>query len=63
MSDRLLDVRETGVKTKRSKSKIYSSIRAGSFPPPVIDGGRARWRESDLDRWIAELPTKQPAAA
>jgi predicted DNA-binding transcriptional regulator AlpA len=62
MTDRLLDVRETEAKTKRSKSKIYSSIRAGLFPPPVIDGGRARWRESELDRWIAELPSKKVAA-
>lgn len=62
MADRLLDVRETSALTKRSKSKIYSGIRAGEFPPPVIDGGRARWRESSIQRWIADLPTKKVAA-
>ena len=42
---------------KRKPSAIYEDIRLGLFPPPVRIGRNAvRWRESDLDAWVAGLP-------
>lgn len=37
-----------------SKSTIYKTIHAGTFPAPVHLGKRAvAWRQADIDNWIA----------
>ena len=38
-----------------SRSEIYRRIRTGTFPPPVRLGvQRVAWRQSDVQRWMAE---------
>lgn len=36
------------------RSTLYRMISAGTFPRPVIIGGRSLWVEEELDEWIAE---------
>ena len=53
-------------RTGLSRSAIYRLMREGDFPPPRRLGQRAvRWRESDLEAWLASRPlaTGQKAAA
>ncbi|GIV53099.1 MAG: hypothetical protein KatS3mg038_3620 [Candidatus Kapaibacterium sp.] len=39
---------------------IYQWVRTGKFPEPVKLGPRASaWRVEDIERWIAERPTKK----
>lgn len=41
---------------------IYQWVRTGKFPEPVKLGPRASaWRVEDIERWIAERPTKNEA--
>ena len=52
---RLTDVEK---RTCLKKSSIYAGGKAGTFPLPVRLSARAvAWRESDIDRWIADRPT------
>ena len=45
-------------RTCLKKSSIYAGGKAGTFPLPVRLSARAvAWRESDIDRWIADRPT------
>jgi len=55
MTDRILRRREVQALTGLSRSTIYQYIANGKFPRPVALGPRAvGWRESDIDRWIAD---------
>lgn len=39
------------------KSTILGKVREGKFPKPIKLGPRCtRWRESDIDEWIKNLP-------
>jgi prophage regulatory protein len=59
--DRLLRLREVEAKTGIGSTTIYRFMPEGKFPYPVRLGeGSVRWRESDIDRWIAELPSAAP---
>ena len=55
MTERLLARRDVEEKTALRHSKIYDLINAGAFPRPVKIGGASRWRESEIDVWIAGL--------
>lgn len=56
MTDRLLRIREVMERTGQGKSTIYRKVAAGTFPKPVSVGGQSvRWRQSDIDAWIASL--------
>lgn len=56
--DRLLKVAEVEHKTGLSRTTIWRRIGAGEFPTAVKLGGQTvRWRESEVDRWIAHLPS------
>lgn len=57
MTDRLLAMKDVATKLDLSKSTIYGLVRDNQFPAPVRIGAAVRWRESDVDRWIATLPT------
>jgi prophage regulatory protein len=64
-SERLLRLRQVMDRTGMGKSTIYRKIAQAGFPSPVSVGGQAvRWRESQVDQWIAALaPTiTRPAA-
>jgi prophage regulatory protein len=54
-NERLIRLAEVIARTGRSRSSIYSDVRAGLFPPPVGIGARSvAWRASAIDAWIAE---------
>ncbi len=41
---------------------IYHWVRHGQFPEPIKIGQRASaWRLEDIERWLAERPTKNEA--
>ena len=65
-TDRMLRREEVQERTGLSHSAIYGQMREGDFPLPRRVGQRAvRWRESDLDAWLASRPlaTGRQAAA
>lgn len=52
----LLRVRDVIDRTRLSRTAIYKRIREGSFPDSIKVSQRVvAWRESDINRWIAEL--------
>ncbi len=64
--DRMLRREEVQDRTGLSRSAIYRLMREGQFPLPRRLGQRAvRWRESDLEAWLASRPlaTGRKAAA
>ena len=55
--DHMLRREEVQKRTGLSRSAIYRLMREGDFPLPHRVGQRAvRWRESDLDAWLASRP-------
>ncbi len=56
--DKLLTVDEVLALTGyRSRTTLWRKVRAGGFPPPRKDGPTSvRWRASEIQRWIDELP-------
>lgn len=55
--DRLLMKSEVEARTGLSTSSIYRGMRAGTFPEPFRVGVRAvRWRQSEIEQWLASLP-------
>lgn len=58
IGDRLLTIRQIEIKIGLSESTIYKYMGEGGFPRPLKLGNTAvRWRESEIDAWIANLPT------
>ena len=56
--DRLIRLPEVQARTGLGKSSIYAGVRVGTFPAPVRLSARAvAWRESGIDRWIADRLT------
>ena len=63
---RMLRREEVQERTGLSRSAIYRLMREDDFPLPHRVGQRAvRWRESDLEAWLASRPvaTGRKAAA
>lgn len=55
--DRMLRRGEVEQRTGMSRSTIYRLMREGDFPLPHRIGQRAvRWRESELETWLASRP-------
>ena len=53
--DRIIRLKTVLVRTGLSPSTIYRKIAEGTFPPQIrISINGAGWRESDIDRWIAD---------
>jgi len=42
-----------------SDSTIWRLMRVGEFPLSVRIGGRVRWRASEIEAYIANLPTSK----
>ena len=56
-TDRLLRCDEVETRITLSRSTIYRKMRKKSFPEPLRIGVRAvRWRESEVEAWLAALP-------
>ena len=61
--DRILRIRTVLDRTGLSRSTLYRKIADGSFPAQVKLGEHSSgWRESAIDRWIAD-PVAFGAAA
>ena len=66
---RLLRLSEVRSRTALGRSTIYRLMRNGDFPEPLKIGARAvRWRESEIEEWLAARPratgdTPQPDKA
>ncbi len=44
--------------TQLSRTTLYRKRCANAFPKPCqIGNGHLRWRRSDIDKWIEQLPT------
>ena len=55
--DRLLRLSEVLTITSLGRSSVYRMMRVGTFPEPLKIGVRAvRWRESEIETWIAARP-------
>jgi prophage regulatory protein len=63
MPEALLSIADVCRRVRLGKSAIYVRIKAGSFPRPLDLGTTVRWRESDIDAWIAALPTTSATSA
>lgn len=56
--DILLKIHDVKLQTGLGKTTIYKRIKAGTFPKPRGLGENCvRWRQSDIQAWIATLPT------
>ena len=54
---RLLRLSEVRSRTALGRSTIYRLMRNGDFPEPLKIGDRAvRWRESEIEEWLAARP-------
>ncbi len=61
--DRLLKRVEVEKIVGMGTTTIYRKINDGTFPRPVNQGTKlARWRESDVQAWIASLSVARPSA-
>jgi prophage regulatory protein len=53
--DRIVRMKTVLARTGLSRSTIYRKIAEGTFPPRLkISVNGAGWRETDIDRWIAD---------
>ncbi|WP_412549952.1 helix-turn-helix transcriptional regulator [Sinorhizobium meliloti] len=56
--DRLLKLREVMSMTSLGSSTIYRRMKAGKFPKPKrLSEACVTWRESEIQKWMCELPT------
>jgi prophage regulatory protein len=54
-SDRIVRLKTVLARTGLSRSTIYRKIAEGTFPSQMrISVNGAGWRESDINRWIAD---------
>lgn len=55
--ERLLRLRTVELKCEMGRSTIYRKMAEGTFPRQIrVNVNTVRWRESDIDKWIASLP-------
>lgn len=53
--DRLLKFSQVAERVGFGRTAIYARIKRGEFPRPVKEGAASRWRESEVQAWIAGL--------
>jgi predicted DNA-binding transcriptional regulator AlpA len=55
--DRLIDADQVACRLRMSKRSLYRFVSEGVVPPPVLRrrGMIAKWRESDIDAYLAGL--------
>lgn len=56
--DSLLTKAEVLGRTKLSYANIWRQMRAGTFPRARAVGQRSMWLASEIDAWMAALPTR-----
>jgi prophage regulatory protein len=53
--DRIIRLKTVLARTGLSRSTIYRKIAEGTFPPQIrISVNGAGWKESDINRWVAD---------
>ena len=63
VADRIVRMKTVLARAGLSRSTIYRKIAEGTFPAQVrISVNGAGWRESDIDRWIADPAGWRPPA-
>ena len=60
MPDKLLDYAEVGRRLTLSRSQLFYMVRRGELPEPVRIGRARRFRESDIDAFVASLTADGP---
>ena len=63
MSERLLDYVEVGKRLCCGRTHLFLMVKRGEFPEPLRMGRARRWRESDVDAWIANFARQQQQSA
>ena len=59
--DRIIRFDTVRARTGLSRSTIYRKIAEGTFPAQLkISTNGAEWRESDIDRWVANPVAWRP---
>lgn len=53
LMQKLLDAKAFGEMLSLSKRTIFRLNSYGKIPAPVRINGSVRWRQSDIERWIA----------
>ena len=62
--DRIIRLRTVLESTGLSRSTVYRKITEGTFPPQIKLGVHgAGWRESEINRWIADPVGYRPDTA
>ena len=60
-SDKILRMRTVLERTGLSRSTVYRKVQDGTFPPKVkISEHCCGWRESEINRWMANPPSYRP---
>ena len=54
-SETLLTFPQVSARVGLGSTTIYARMACGTFPKQVKVGGGARWVESEIDAWIADL--------
>ena len=58
-TDRLIDIHEVCGLLSRSKASIYRDMKRGAFPSQIKIGWSAKWRMSDIQKFISNSPEAQ----
>src|SRR5690606_17463397 len=59
--DRIVRLKTVLARTGLSRPTIYCKIAEGTFPAQLkISTNGAGWRESDINRWVADPVRRQP---
>ena len=60
-TDKIIRLKTVLARTGLSRSTMYRKIAEGTFPSQVkISVHGAGWRESDIDRWVADPVAWRP---
>jgi prophage regulatory protein len=60
--DRIIRLKTVLNRSGLSRSTVYRKINEGTFPPQVkVSLNGVGWRESELNRWIANPVVYRPA--
>lgn len=54
MPEKLLSLPEVESVISFKRSHIYALIKQGQFPAPMAIGASRRWKQSDVQNWIAD---------
>ena len=52
----LLTVDEVAHLLRCSPKHIYEMVKAGAFPSQIKIGNASRWRQRDIEAWMAQCP-------